>query len=261
MTINKILSADSIKDVLCAIDEFCQEQLARENDETCLRLKEEILESDNDILCILGSYLCVCEDGEEIIDALYEFSGNCKSFFETDEETTTQITKDEFETVLDECDEKCDIKDCVETTHVLNIAEVNAANSYAQHLIRVKNDTINVFLPRISNISDKTRCISDMLGRILFSTVSQYVDKEEIRCIMNQMIPECKDNNRGTIDLFIEYFYEVVKYKDRKPGIYTKFDSHMKRVIIVEFYKRIIRKYREAIVEQGIVCNNESRRE
>ena len=106
MTINKILSADSIKDVLCAIDEFCQEQLARENDETCLRLKEEILESDNDILCILGSYLCVCEDGEEIIDALYEFSGNCKSFFETDEETTTQITKDEFETVLDECDEK-----------------------------------------------------------------------------------------------------------------------------------------------------------
>ena len=27
MTINKILSADSIKDVLCAIDEFCQEQL------------------------------------------------------------------------------------------------------------------------------------------------------------------------------------------------------------------------------------------
>ncbi len=256
MTINKILSAESIKDVLCAIDEFCQEQLARENDETCLRLKEEILESDKDILCILGSYLCVCEDGEEIIDALYEFSGNCKGFIEADEETTTQITKEEFEAVLDECEEKCEIKDCVEFVHKLNVAEVNAVNRYAQHLVRMKPDTINVFLPCVHNIIDKTRCISDILGRVLFFVVNKHVNKNEIRNIMDQMIPECKDSKRGTMDLFIEYFYEVVKYKDRKPGIYTKFDSHMKQVIVVEFYKRLIKIYKQAVYEADFVSEN-----
>ena len=59
MTINKISSADSIKDVLCAIDEFCQEQLSRENDETCLRLKEEILESDKDMDFITLMTICL----------------------------------------------------------------------------------------------------------------------------------------------------------------------------------------------------------
>ena len=34
-------------------------------------------------------------------------------------------------------------------------------------------------------------------------------------------------------------------YKERKPGIYTKFDEHMKRVIVLEYYKKIIQLYLE----------------
>ena len=45
--------------------------------------------------------------------------------------------------------------------------------------------------------------------------------------------------------LFKKYFYDVVLYKERKPGIYTKFDEHMKRVIVLEFYKKIIQLYLE----------------
>jgi len=43
--------------------------------------------------------------------------------------------------------------------------------------------------------------------------------------------------------MFVDYFYDVLKYKDRKPGIYTHFDKHMERVMILEFYRRIIKEY------------------
>lgn len=45
--------------------------------------------------------------------------------------------------------------------------------------------------------------------------------------------------------LFKKNFYDVILYKERKPGIYTRFDEHMKRVIVLEFYKKIIQKYFE----------------
>ena len=35
----------------------------------------------------------------------------------------------------------------------------------------------------------------------------------------------------------------VILYKERKPGIYTEFDDHMRRVIVLEFYRRIIASY------------------
>lgn len=43
----------------------------------------------------------------------------------------------------------------------------------------------------------------------------------------------------------VKYFYQVILYQERKPGTYTKFDDHMRRVIILEFYKRIITAYLE----------------
>ena len=39
--------------------------------------------------------------------------------------------------------------------------------------------------------------------------------------------------------------HQVVLYKERKPGIYLEIDDHMRRIFVLEFFKRIIREYLE----------------
>ena len=79
MSINKIMEANSIGELLSAIDDFCLDTTVCDNDSECLGLKEEVLASGKDVLSILASYLCVCEDGDEVINALYEFFKRTKS--------------------------------------------------------------------------------------------------------------------------------------------------------------------------------------
>lgn len=43
--------------------------------------------------------------------------------------------------------------------------------------------------------------------------------------------------------MFADYFYDVLKYKERKLEIYTHFDKHMERVLILKFYRTIIKEY------------------
>lgn len=258
MSINKIMEANSIGELLSAIDDFCLDTTVCDNDSECLGLKEEVLASGKDILSILASYLCVCEDGDEVINALYEFSANCKSFVECKDESAEKITKEEFEAVLEECEEKSEVRTCIEYVNELKIAEVNATNRFPQHLVRIKSETVNVFLPCINREEDKTKYISNIIGRALFFVVNKYVKKEDIRYMMNKLIPECRDSDRGTMDLFIDYFCDVVKYKERKPGIYTEFDSHMKQVIVLQFYKNIVESYKRAVYETDFVRENVS---
>lgn len=59
--------------------------------------------------------------------------------------------------------------------------------------------------------------------------------------LMNRLVLICMVKQ-----LFREYFYSVVLYKERKPGIYLKFDAHMKQVLDMEFFKRIIKRYMES---------------
>lgn len=258
MGINKIMESTSIKELLSAIADFCLDASVRDDDTECIELKEAVLASDTDILSILASYLCVCEDGDEIIDALSEFADNCKSFVKCKDEDAVRATKEEFETVLNECEEKCDVKSCIEHRHELKIAEVIEKNRFIQHHVRMKNDAANVFLPYLHNIEDKTKYISDIIARVLFFVINKHIKKDDIREVMNHIIPECRDTRRGTMDLFISYFYDVVKYKERKPGIYTEFDSHMNQVIVMEFYKRIIQIYKQTVYETEFVQDNKS---
>lgn len=69
-------------------------------------------------------YLCVCEDGDEIVEAIQEFMDNCRGLIEADEEVTQQTTKAEFEAVLDECEDKCAVRTCIEKEYKLNVAEI-----------------------------------------------------------------------------------------------------------------------------------------
>ena len=62
---------------------------------------------------------------------------------------------------------------------------------------------------------------------------------------MNRYIGESRNREEPTKELFKEYFYQVVLYKERKPGIYLEIDDHMRRIFVLEFFKRIIREYIE----------------
>ncbi|OQB11770.1 MAG: hypothetical protein BWY15_02405 [Firmicutes bacterium ADurb.Bin193] len=244
MSMNKILNADTLHDLIDAINDFCRESYTTDIESICIELKEKVASAkNNDILMLLDSYLSSADDGDEVIDSLYEFVGNCKGFVEADEETTAKVTKEEFETVLNECEEKCGLKTCIEKEHALHVAETDLYNEYREFSIKHKNNNINIILPRINNKIDVKQYIAEELGAVLYNVLTTKLAPEYIEAEMNRYIPETIQKTASTSILFKQYFYDVVLYKDRKPGIYTEFDEHMERVLNMEFFKRIIVKY------------------
>lgn len=245
MNENLILKSKTLAELIDAIDECCRTFIIRENDDEIMQLKDQIFEiTDNDYIVMLSAYVCTAEDGDEVIEALYEFVANCKGFVEADEEMTQQVSKEEFETVLAECEDKCALVSCIEDSHVLNVAEVPMYNQYREFALRFKNDKINLFLPRIDINKNIREYIAEELGTMLYNVLAKRLDIDFIRHEMNRYIPETRNEEEVTVrQLFKKYFYQVVLYQERKPGIYTKFDDHMRRVIILEFYKRIITAY------------------
>lgn len=240
MTINNILNSRNLQELLEATEEFCKKAVIRDTDEICIELKESLaIAENNEYLVILASYMSAAEDGDEIIEALYEFAANCKGFVEADEEITQQVTKEEFETVLAECEDKCALVSCIEDSHVLNIAEVPMYNQYREFALIFKNNTINLFLPK----KDVREYIAEELGLILYKVLNTKLDEDFIQQELYRYIPEARKKGNITKQLFINYFHQVLLYQNRKPGIYTEFDDHMHRVIVLEFYKRIISKY------------------
>lgn len=245
MTISKIINSKSLQELLDATEEFCKKAIIRDTDEICMELKERLESSvDNDYLTILSSYMVAAEDGDEVIEAIYEFAANCKGFVEADEEMTQQVTKEEFETVLAECEDKCALMSCIEDSHELNIAEIPMYNQYREFGLKFKNSAINLFLPKIDVNKNIREYISEELGLILYNVLAKRLDVDFIRHEMKRYIPETRNEEGITIrQLFKKYFHQVVLYQERKPGIYTEFDDHMRRVIILEFFKRIIAAY------------------
>jgi len=245
MTITKIINSKSLQEMLDATEEFCKKAIIRNTDEICMELKERLESSvDNDFLAILSSYMVAAEDGDEIIEALYEFVANCKGFVEADEEMTQQVTKEEFEAVLTECEDKCALISCIEDSHKLNIAEIPMYNHYREFGLKLKNSAINLFLPKIEINKDIKEYISEELGLILYNVLVTRLDGDFIRNEMKRYISQTRNEESQTArQLFKKYFYQVVLYQDQKPGIYTEFDDHMRRVIILEFFKKIIAAY------------------
>ena len=244
MTIGNILNARSLSELLDASEEFCKNAILRDNDDECMKLKAKLEETTgNDYLIILSSYMVVAEDGDEVVEALYEFVSNCRMFVEADEEETEQINKEEFEAVLDECESKCEVLSCIEAEGTLNIAEFPMISGCVELCVKEKNDVINVFLPRINIQEDKEKYIANLIGTTLYRVISKKFDAEYIHHEINRYIPASRTVERSAKEMFVGYFYDVLKYKDRKPGIYTHFDKHMERVMILEFYRRIIQEY------------------
>ena len=157
MNINSILNSDNISELIDAIDDFCRNAAAASDNDICMSLKEEVSVSDKDILGILGAYLCACEDGDEVIEALYEFSGNCSGFAVCDNEMTKQITKDEF--------------DCLSFETVgVNAIGLSSANN------------VNKFIEREKSL-DKTFILAldnDEAGQIATKALIEYFDENNI---------------------------------------------------------------------------------
>ena len=125
MAIRNILNAKSLLELLDVAEEFCKNAIMRDDDNECMELKEKLEQvTGNDYLTILSSYMSVAEDGDEVIEAIYEFVANCRTFAEPDTDMTEQIAKEEFEGVLDHCEEVCAVKTCIETEHIINVAEI-----------------------------------------------------------------------------------------------------------------------------------------
>ena len=191
MSLNKILNADTLLDLLDSINDFCRESYTTDIDSICLELKEKVMSAkNNDLLMLLASYLSSTDDGNEVIDSLYEFVGNCEGFAEANEETTTKVKKEEFEAVLDECEEKCELKSCIEKEHILRVAETELYNECRVFSIKHKNNNINIILPRINNNIDVKQYIAEELGTVLYNVLATKLAPEYIVAEMNRYIPE-----------------------------------------------------------------------
>ena len=246
-TIEKIVNATGLSELLNEIDTFCEESYMRENDTECMELVKMVeSKEDSDIHVLLGSYLSICEDGDEVIESLYEFASNCKGFIEADEDTTKQVTNDEFEAVLSECEDKCGIVSCIEKEHTLKMVEIPLVNLLGGNIHINKNKEITLVLPKVEIYNDTKRYIAEELGTILYDVLKSKISPEILLYELNRYIPETRESKDTVKQLFREYFYSVVLYKERKPGIYLKFDAHMKQVLDMEFFKRIIKRYMES---------------
>ena len=241
----KILEAQTMSELLGAIDEFCKNlHLQDDAEEQCSKLKNEVAGCvDNDNIILLSAYLSSAEGTDEVAEALYEFASICGSYSETDEEITQQITKAEFEAVLDECEDKCMLETCIESEYEIKVAEIPAYIECREHDVIFKGNSICVLLPKIDINTDTKKYISDMIGGILYKIVETKIKPEEIRYEMNRYIPATRNSEESTKRLFKKYFYDVVIHKDRKPGIYLEFDDHMHQLFSIEFFKRLIVQY------------------
>lgn len=236
------MKAESLSELLNAIDDFCKEAIVRDNDNVCMELKERLDCADgNDYFIILSSYMAAADNGDEVVDALCEFAANCRTFTETDKENATQITKGEFEAVLDECEDKCGIESYMEFEgYTLKIAEVPMIQKCQENLMKFKGNNILLCLPMVDKNIDTKQYIAEEIGGILYETVIRKLKPDIVLQELHRYIPETRKSNESAKQLFRKYFYSVVKYKERKPGIYTEFDEHMKQVLNMEFYRRII---------------------
>ena len=243
-TIEKIVNATGLSELLNEIDTFCEESYMREDDSECMELKGQIEnKTASDIHMILAAYLSVCEDGDEVIESLYEFASNCKGFVEADEDTTHQVTKDEFETVLSECEDKCGIQSYMkEDNYVLKAAEVPLAQQYREFTMKFKGNEILLYLPRIDINMDTKQYIAEELGGMIYEMAAMKLKPDVILRELNRYIPETRNSSESAKQLFRKYFYSVVQYKERAPGIYPKFDKYMKQVLDMEFFRRMLKE-------------------
>lgn len=242
MNINNILNAKTLSELLDAADEFCKNAITRDDDSECMELKEKLEQAtDNDYLTMLLAYMSAADDGDEVIDAIYEFVSICRGFVEVDEDNTKQITKGEFEAVLNECEDKCGIESYMEADgYTLKIAEVSMVQKYRKNSMKFINNEILLFLPRIDKNIDTKQYIAEEIGRMIYETVIRKLKPEIVLRELHRYIPETRNSSESLKQLFRKYFYSVVKYKERKPGIYTKFDEQMKQTLDMEFYCRIM---------------------
>ena len=244
MDIRNILNAKALSELLDAAEEFCQNAIMREDDSECMELKETLEQvTDNDYLTILSSYMSVAEDGDEVIDAICEFVEICRTFAEPETETAEQITKAEFEGILDHCEDVCAVKTCIETEHTINIAEIPLLCLHNNFAVTEKNDLFNIFLPMINKLEDKEKYISDMIANMFFDSIKGTLGEEYVLEEIKRYIPESRNSDKSVKELFREYFCYVVKYKERKPCIYTEFNEHMKGVIVTACYTRLAQEY------------------
>ena len=156
---------------------------------------------------------------------------------------TWQITKAEFEVILDECEDECMLETCIENKYEIKTAEISAYSECRERDVRFKENNICVLLSRIYINTDTKKYISDMICRIFYKIVETKIKPEEIRYEMNRYISDIRNNEESTKTLFKQYFHDVVIHKDRKPRIYLKFDDHMRRLFNIEFFKRLIVQY------------------
>lgn len=242
MNIDNILNSKSLSELLDAAEIFCKNAVMRDDDSECMELKEKLEQvADNDYLTMLSAYMSAAENGDEVVDAIYEFVGNCRTFTEADKENTKQITKDEFEAILDECEDKCGIESYMEIEgYTLKIAEVPMIQKCQANLMKFKGNDILLYLPMVDKNIDTKQYIAEEIGGMLYETVIRKLKQDIVLQELHRYIPKTRKSSEPPKQLFRKYFYSVVKYKERKPGIYTEFDEHMKQVLDMEFYRRIM---------------------
>lgn len=109
--------------------------------------------------------------------------------------------------------------------NLMNLLDLDCGIDYTE--ISRKDDKGN---------TDIKQYISEDMGSILFCVLKTRIKPEYIKKEMHRYIPETRESDKCVKQNFIKYFYDVVLYKERKPGIYPNYDEHMRRVIVVEFF-------------------------
>ena len=144
---------------------------------------------------------------------------------------------------MSECEAKCGIQSYMkEDNYVLKAAEVPLVQQYREFTMKFKGNEILLYLPRIDINMDTRQYIAEELGGMIYEMATRKLKPDIIIHELNRYIPETRNSSESSKQLFRKYFYSVVQYKERAPGIYPKFDKHMKQVLDMEFFRRMLKE-------------------
>ena len=102
-----------------------------------------------------------------------------------EDSTAEQMTKEEFEAVLDECETKCAAVSCIETEYGINIAEIPMQQKKIENTLVKKNKAYNILLPKLCVHEDRETYISNLIGTMLYEVIIPQTFKKSIHEIYN----------------------------------------------------------------------------
>jgi len=229
--IEGIVNAKSLERIRRAVEQYRYVVSCQKDDEDVFAdiLMEELeKKTDSPIHYMLHTFLDGVFSNNEISNCLFEFFFFCDHFKRAKKNETNQITVREFFEILDELEEKRQIRSVLEKEHQLVVFETNMASWFNSVKIVCLKGKMFIPLPKIENAMDKKQYICRLIGICLFELCNAKRSYKQMIMFLYGHVPQLKSITETRENLFQEKLYEAVMCSaERNKEIESDFKLYM----------------------------------